>query len=300
MERKLHFGLLFMLASTLSYSLLAAIVKYLDNSINIPMIVFVQSWVCLGLVIPVMFKGSTEQIKQRFHSEKKTLHLLRTLCSLGISYFLFLAVSDMPLVNAMLLANTAPFMVPILGALFLGHALNHRIWPPLTLGFVGVFFVLHPDKGVFQPAAIYALAAALCMAMSTLLVRRASKTDRAMTITFYYFVFAALLSSAVVVFFWQAISVQQLLILSVVGILFFICQYSLSLALSYVSAQLVSSLYYTNILFATLLSWIIWQTPLTLPIGLGIVCIIIGGVLCVNTQHTHEKRLRDNGHGETH
>jgi drug/metabolite transporter (DMT)-like permease len=300
MQRKLRLGVLFMLASTLSYSLLATIVKYLDNSIEIPTIVFIQSLVCLGLLLPVMLRGEVQDMKRRVQSNYKGLHLLRAVCSLGISYFLFLAVSHMPLVNAMLLANTAPFMVPLLGALLMGHTLNHRIWLPLMLGFIGVVFVLQPDKGAFQPAAIYALAAAFCMAMSTLLVRRASKHDSALTITFYYFVYAAVLSSLVAVFFWEPITLQQLFILIVIGILFFICQYSLTLALWHVSAQLVSSLFYTNILFATVFSWVLWSSRFSTYVWLGIIFIIFGGILCVNTQHSHEKRLRHASGGEPH
>ena len=299
MQRTLHFGILFMLVSTLSYSLLAAIVKFLDNSIPVPMIVFVQSMVCLFLSLPMIMSGGIQKFKQRIQSNNKRLHFIRAVFSLGISCFMFLSVSRMPLVNAMLLANTAPFMVPLVGAMFMQHSLNHRIWLPLLLGFIGVIFVLHPDKGIFQLAAIYALAAALCMAISTLLIRRTSLQDSAFTISFYYCLFAAILSSAIAIFFWQPITLQQCFILIVVGVLFFICQYSLSLALWHISAQLASSLYYSNIVFASILSWLIWGATLSFNTLMGIIFIFIGGILCVNTQHRHEKHIRQAATGMT-
>ena len=277
-------GIILTLSSALIYALQTGIVKGLGGEIPIPIIVFIQSMVCLVLILPVVFAQGREQAIRLMKTKNIKIHMMRTLFSLGISYFLFSAVKFIPLVDAALLTNTAPLMMPILGFLFMSQKINHRLWLPLLIGFVGVALVLRPNGDVFQIAALLGLGAAICMAISIMLIRRTSKTDGALTSSFYYFLFSVPISAIVAAPFWSSISLYQLLVMLGIGALFFMVQITLVYATKFVSAQTVASLYLFNIIFSALIGWVFWHSALNVIIVSGMMITIIGAVLTIQAQ----------------
>jgi len=89
-------------------------------------------------------------------------HLLRTILATGAMFGFFFGLSRMPLVNALTIAFTAPLMVTALSVPFLGEHVGWRRWIAVIIGFVGVLVVLRPGEGMFTPAAIGVIIAALC------------------------------------------------------------------------------------------------------------------------------------------
>ncbi len=277
-------GITLTLSSALVYAVQTAIVKGLGGEIPIPVIVLIQSMVCLVLILPVIFAQGRVRATQLMKTKNIKTHIVRTLFSLGISYFLFSAVKFIPLVDAALLTNTAPLIMPILGFLFLSKKINHRLWIPLLMGFIGVALVLRPNGEVFQMAALLGLGAAICMAASIMLIRQTSKTDGALTSAFYYFLFSVPTSAMIATPFWHSISLDQLLVLLGIGALFFIVQITLIYSTKFVSAQTVSSLYLFNIIFSALIGWIIWHSALNLMMMSGMMITMIGAVLTIQAQ----------------
>lgn len=277
-------GISLVIISALVYAVQTAIIKGLGGGVSIPMIVFVQSIVCLALIMPVMFAQGRRQAIRLMKTQNIKIQILRTLFSLGISYFLFSAVKFIPLIDAVLLTNTAPLMIPFLGWLFMSQKINHRLWLPLLIGFAGIAFVLKPDGQVFQASALLAIGAAVCMAASIMSLRQAAKTDASLTNVFYYFLFSVPISAVVAAIFWSAINLHQLWILSGIGVLFFIVQVTLTYSAKWVSAQTVGSLYLLNIVFAALISWIAWDFTLTFSMISGIILTIAGAALTIQAQ----------------
>lgn len=284
MKQHLTLGVSMTLASTLSYAILTAIVKAQSANIPTPVIVFIQSLVTLILIVPVIIHGKKEAFNRIKNSPYILTHFFRTIFSLGISYLLFLAVGYIPLVNGLLLANTAPLMVPFLAYIFMAQPFNHRLWIPLLIGFGGIILVLRPDSSLFQPAALLALGAGFCMACSMLLVRHAAKIDNSITTSFYYFLFSTLISGAVAIGFWVPLSLHDILILITEGTLFFIVQLTVVKALQNIPAELVSSLYYTNIIFGAIIGIIVWKTDLPEIVWVGTILTCLGGLLCIRAQ----------------
>ena len=276
MKSSMYLGASLTLLSALAYAFTASLVKHAGSAINLPVLVFIQSLTCLILILPIMAKT-----KRHWRTVYPIKHVFRTLFSLGISYFLFYAVRKIPLVNGVLLANTAPLMVPFLGALFFSQKINHRLWVPLAIGFAGILIVLHPGATPINTGSGSALMAGLSMAMSMLFVRQTSDKDNSLTIVFYYFLYSTLISGLVSIFFWQALPTQLWLIAFAIGALFFIVQVALTFALKFIRADIASSLYFSNIIFAAIIAIIFWQTMLSRQLMFGVVVTIIGGLLTI-------------------
>ena len=112
-------------------------------------------------------------------------HLLRTLLASGAMFGFFYGLSRMPLVNALTIAFTAPLFVTGLSVPFLGEHVGWRRWLAVLAGFVGVLIVLRPGTGMFTPAAIAVIFAALCYAGLALTARKLAATESTFALAVY-------------------------------------------------------------------------------------------------------------------
>lgn len=291
MKYNLPLGVVLGLMAALAYASQTAMVKALITQLPpLPVVIFIQSLVSLLLILPLIFKNGSLKAKRILTTHNVKLHLLRTFFSLSISYLLFYAVTFIPLVNGLLLANTGPLIIPFIGYLFLSQKINHRLWVPILTGYLGVIIVLHPDARIFNPASLLALAAAVSMASTMLTVRKLSATDSTETIAFYFFLFSTLASGLISIAFWAPINPSMMLMMAIIGLLYFLTQYASTAALKYINAQLVGSLFYSNIIYAAIISLFVWDILPSMATLLGMVLIILGGILCIRVEHTSKLR----------
>ncbi len=285
MRHNIFLGVLLGLIATVFYSSQVAFIKAQANPLPLSMLIFVQSLVALACMAPVIFRHGLPGAKKLFATQKIGLHVLRAFAGLGISFFLFSAVKYIPLVNAVLLANTSPLMVPFISLVFLGQTINHKLWIPILIGFIGVTIILNPHGDIFNVAALFALGAAFCIAISIITVRFLSKTDSIESIVVYFFVLSAIIAALAAIPFWVSLSWQQWAFMIFIGLLYFGCQYALNYGLRYASAQLMSVMLYCNVIFSAIISIVFFHQVLTPMVAVGIVLTILGGVLCVRVEH---------------
>ena len=112
-------------------------------------------------------------------------HLLRTLLATGAMFGFFFGLSRMPLVNALTIAFTAPLCVTGLSVPFLGEHVGWRRWLAVVAGFIGVLIVLRPGEGMFTPAAIGVIIAAMCYAGLALTARKLAATESSFSLAVY-------------------------------------------------------------------------------------------------------------------
>lgn len=277
-------GISLSLISALIYAIQTALIKYLGVQISVPVLVFVQAVVCFVLISVVIVSQGKQQAVRLLHTTHPIIHLFRTIFSLSISYLLFYSVQFIPLVDAVLLTNTAPLWVPLLSFVFMSKKINHKLWPALIIGFIGIILVLNPDKQVFHGASLLALTAGICMASSAMLIGEA-KNDKSLTNMFYYFLFSLPISAIGAAIFWTPLSNSMWLILIGIGALFFLVQFSLSYALKFISVQTFASLYLSNIIFAAIIGIIIWHHSTTLLMCIGITLTVLGAILTIRMQN---------------
>lgn len=290
MKNKLILGVLLTLLSTLLYSSLTAIIKAQHDAMPpMPVVIFMQSAVPLFISLLFLMKKGLPYTRNLLRSSQVPLQFVRSAVSLSLTFFLFYSMKYIPLVNTLLLANTSPLLVPFISYFLLSQKINHRIWVPLMVGFLGVAFVLRPESQVMNVGSILALAAAMCMGTAVVLVRKLSRRDSSETTTFYFFLFSTLISGVVALFYWQPISLAMWGILLLIGVMYLALQYATTIALKYINAHLLSILFYFNIIFGTMISWAVWHTLPSMMTWIGIVFIMVGGIFCILIEHQEEK-----------
>ena len=286
MQQNLKLGTLLIIISTFAYAVLGAIVKSHDMQMSPPQMLFIQNMVALLLVTPLVLAKGKLQRDAIIHSPYKIMQFFRAFFSLAIGYFFYYALQTISLGTGVLLLNTSPLIVPFIALIFLRKPIQHRLWLPMLIGFVGVTLILHPNGEDFTIGSWLALGGAISMGCSILLGRRlAEKGQTSFTNLFYYFFYATILSGIIAIFFWKPVANNIMWIIVLSGIIWFIVQYTLVLAMNYIEAQILLTLYYLNIVFAVILTIIFWHTIPSWLTWLGMVLIILGGIVTIQVQH---------------
>jgi len=189
-----HYGtavayLLLGVVSALSLDLCA---KWLLVDYSLPQFVFLRSLFGLSFFLfTARFYGGLGNLR----TNRWKWHLFRTLLATGAMFGFFYGLSRMPLVNALTIAFTAPLFVTGLSVPFLGEHVGWRRWLAVIVGFIGVLIVLRPGQGMFTPAAIGVIIAALCYAGLALTARKLASTESSFSLAAYVVTGPLLVSS---------------------------------------------------------------------------------------------------------
>jgi drug/metabolite transporter (DMT)-like permease len=128
--------------------------------------VFFQNFISLILFSPwVLRKGFSE-----LRTSRIWLHILRAVGGLLSQALMFAAVRKMPLVDAVLLSNSAPLFIPLVAWIWLKEKIGGIVWISLSVGFAGVILILAAQSGAafqssrafgYQRGALFSLRAGL-------------------------------------------------------------------------------------------------------------------------------------------
>lgn len=187
-------GVLFLLGAILLLSVQDVMVKWISGDYPVHEIVFVRSPVALLLLLPIVFfEGGLPSLR----SGQPHLQLLRGALMFMAYTFFYMAIAALPLAEVVALSFVSPLFVTVLSVLVLGEEVGLRRWLAIAVGFVGVMVMLRPGAGVFDPAGLMVVVAALFWASTSVITRRLGRTDSGSSMAFYTTVFY-LASSAVV------------------------------------------------------------------------------------------------------
>jgi drug/metabolite transporter (DMT)-like permease len=99
------------------------------------------------------------------------LHALRGAALLIATGFFFAAVRHMPIANAIAIFFVEPFILTLLGAVFLGEAVGWRRIAACVVGFGGALLVIQPSFANLGPVALFPLGTACFFALYMVLTR---------------------------------------------------------------------------------------------------------------------------------
>jgi drug/metabolite transporter (DMT)-like permease len=193
---------------------------------------------------------------------------------------MFVAVKKMPLVNAVLLANSAPLFIPLVGRVWLKKAVRAPVLAGLGVGFVGVVLVLRPGLALFtNPVALIALAAALCSAFALVSVNQLSETEPAPRVLFYYFFVSTLASLPFAMRAWVAPTSIQWVFLGGIGLMMAVSQVLILEAYRHATASRIAAFNYTVVIFSGLIGWVVWKDAPGWLSLVGVLLVTTGGIL---------------------
>ena len=217
-----------------------------------------QIGLLLGIVILLIVKGPV--ILKTVHP---WLQIGRGLLA-GTSALLFIfAISVVPIADAVAVSFIAPFFVTILGAFILREHVGVRRWTAIGVGFVACLIIIRPGLGIFNPAVILVVIAAIAYACRQILSRILSGSESMLTTISYTGLAASVLLTLPLPFVWRTpVWGSETLLLLVLAILAALAEIMVIKALELSQAVVLAPVHYTLLIWGTIYGWFVFgQLP---------------------------------------
>lgn len=270
-------GILLCLFAWACFSIMYAISKGLQDHTNVAMMAFFRNILGLIVVLPWIAKGWPKSLQVK----NLKMIVIRSISGLLNLLFVFLAVQKVSLVDATLLNNTAPLIVPFVVLFWLKIPIERKIWAASILGFIGVALILHPTKLAANLGVLYGLLAGITLAVSLVLTRMSTRHESFYTFLLYFFGTGLLLTAPFAIANWQIDDLWTLA--GLLGISFFsaLGQVGLFYGLREGKARELAPIAYSSVVFSGLLEWIIWGIVPQPVFYIGMALIVAAGLWIV-------------------
>lgn len=194
----------------------------------------------------------------------------------------FTAVKFLPVTMTSSILNTQPLLVCMLSIPLLGEQVGWRRWTAIMVGFVGVLVIIRPGTADFSPAVFLSLAGALLGAFYNILMRKLAGVDSAATQQIYACLVALVCTTPFAFQGWVWPQNEATwLVFALIGIGGLLGHQLATVAARFAPASVLAPFSYLQIIYASLVSWLVFGQPPTFWIYVGAAIIIGSGLYLV-------------------
>ena len=255
--------------------IMVAIIKALSGVIH-PMMVIWGRFFFHMVLIMVLFPGlAIEALRVK----QKPAHLSRTLIMLISTLVNTYALTLLPLANVSAISFTAPILVAFMATVILHEKVTATRILVIAFGFSGTLMIVQPS--VNEPlnlGALLALATAFCYAAYQVTTRFVRETSPMVSL-FYTGAGGAVVFTAILPLFWHSTPLWVWPVLMLVGILGACGHLLIILALRKAEASKISPFNYVQLVYAIIISIVIFGDLPDLLSILGTVVIVASGLI---------------------
>lgn len=277
------FGILYMLAGTVLFSIADATGKWLTADYPLIQIGWLRS--IGGLLIIGTFallSGRIAQIK----TSRPGQHFLRSLLSAITIFLIFYGLKYIPIAEYVALTFAAPFIIALLSPMVLREKVSVHTWVAIGLGFVGILIILRPTPDHFHLGHLASLGVAFSIAALGITARMLSTTESAIALNFYIYPLNIIVSAWFAIDTWVSPSAFDWILFSILGISATAALGCFIQSLRYAKPALVGPIDYARMIWMISLGYFIWGEIPALLSWMGIGIIIVSGIYVVSHGQT--------------
>ena len=259
-----------------AYAFSDAFVKSLRGSLPAYEAVFFGA--AMGLTALPFIKGPGDRWREVVLAQRQGLWLVRAIASAIGSIAAVVAFTALPMAEAFALIFLLPIFVTILSVLVLKEHVGWRRWSAVVAGFVGVLVVLRPG---FRALGIGHLAAIICGlsgAISMIAMRLAGPHEKRIGLFGAGIIGSMLVAGLMMLASFRWPDPGQWLLLLGYGLLSALGSVLLMLATRMTPANHVAPTQYSQMVWAVLVGYVIFNDRLDWPMAIGIAIILGAGL----------------------
>ena len=172
----------------------------------------------------------------------------------------FVALPQIPLADMTAIGFTGPIFIMLGAAWFLGEPMRKDRWIAAGIGFAGVVVVVAPNlSGTGGWYNLVMLASSPVFAASFLITKHLTRTEKPGVIVMWQSITVTLFSLPLALLNWQAPTLWQWSGFMVAGLLGTIGHYSFTKAFSVADISATQSLRFLDLVWASLLGWLVFS-----------------------------------------
>ncbi len=259
----------------------AAAAKWLVDRYTPLQILFARSVLAFPLVAVATYWFGGERA---FKSHRVSVHVIRGLLTVAAILAYVESLDHLALADATALIFTAPIFVTLLSVPLLKEKLTAARIIAISAGFIGGIIIIRPNDISYQPATLFALAAALLNACMLLSSRWIDGRDSFWTLMFYVALFPLILSSQAIFTVWPTLIFLDAALFCGIAICGTLAPALVSQAFRMAPASSISPFDYSALIWVILLGWVFWGEYPGLWTCVGAAVIVASGILLVFTE----------------
>jgi drug/metabolite transporter (DMT)-like permease len=283
-ERTLS-GIAMALAALLLFSCQDALSKLLARSYDPLEIAFMRYLTMLVLMLPFLLHRPGA-----LRSYVPGGQLQRGFAMFGATILFILGLSHLPIAETTAIGFVSPLFVTALSIPMLGETIGPRRWIAVVVGFIGVLVVMRPGTSAFQPAALFPIFSSACWAFGIVLTRKMHGADKTLTILFYSTLIGFCLSGITMPFVWRTPDLAALALMAGQGTLSTIGQALLIASFARAGASVIAPFSYSQILWATVLGYLLFTTIPDALTWTGAAIIIASGLYILHRERILQRQ----------
>lgn len=281
-------GIALILLSTVFLGTSDVTAKYLSATLPSIEIAWIRFLSFALIMLPAMLPGSP---LFALRTDRVGLHLMRGCALLFSSLFFISGLRFLPIAEASATGFVAPLFVTALSIFFLGETVGLRRWIATAVGLVGVIIILRPGSGAFHPAAFFPLVSALAWACTLIMTRMMSGSERAITTMTYSSIAGVCILTALVPFVWVAPSWHDIMLGIFIGVASTAGQWIVVLAFRYADASVLAPFSYTQLLWVSILGFLIFGEVPDVWTVTGAAFIVVSGLYTAHRERVRRSQL---------
>jgi drug/metabolite transporter (DMT)-like permease len=270
-------GVWLMIATTFVFAMQDGISRHLAGEYNVFMVIMIRYWFFAAFVLAVASR-SAGGLRNASRSRRPFVQVFRGVLLATEIWVMVAAFTILGLTESHAVFAVYPLLIAALSGPLLGERVGWRRWAAIGVGFVGVLVILQPGIGVFQPAALIPLLAALMFALYGLLTRLVGRTDSAAVSFFWTGVSGAVLTTAVGVWFWEPMSRSDWGWMALLCVTASLSHWLLIRAYEVAEASAIQPFAYLQLPFAASLGILVFGETLRAPVALGAGIVVCAGL----------------------
>ena len=277
MQDNTRLGIWLMILTTFIFAIQDGISRHLAGEYNVMMVVMIRYWFFAAFVTAVASRNAGG-IRKAAATTQPYLQAFRALLLVTEICVMIYGFTLLGLIEAHAVFICYPLLVAALSGPVLGERVGWRRWAAIGVGFIGVLVILQPGMGVFQPAAIVPLIAALMFALYGLLTRYAARRDSAATSFFWTGLVGAVAMTCAGIWFWEPMQMSDWFWMALLCVTGASGHYTLIKCYEVAEASAVQPFAYFQLAFAGALGILVFGESVRMNVAIGAAIIIAAGL----------------------
>lgn len=237
------------------------------------------------LLLPLFRNG----FRKTLATQHLTLQIMRGVFAALSGIMFIVGLNVIPVADATAITFISPFLIMAAAAFLLREHVGLRRWIAAVIGLMGVMIIVQPGTDAFRWSAFLPAASAACAAAAIVITRMMPHENSIVTMI-YTGVVGVVLCGVVTVFSWQTPTWRDLAIAFLVGLFGALANFAQIWVFRRIPAPILAPFFYTQLIWASLLGFMVfgvWPTTATL-IGAGI--IILSGIYSAYRENLDARR----------
>ena len=218
------------------------------------------------------------------------IQILRSLLMVTATTFMFISLQKFDMLDIYVVFFSAPLIVAMLSAIFLKDVLSLKGLLLMVMSFGCIIFSLGPSMKVLSPELIFPLVPPMCWALYQFFTKLISGNNDPFASIFYTAITGAIIFTIYVSLNWTPLEKNSYwLLLILLGLAGFISHFMLIYAIQLSNLSFVTNFQYSQLVWSTVINFIIFGVPIDINKIYGVIGIIIFGILFIRTEGKKKK-----------